>query len=154
MERKKILGYLVAIGIFTGLLVGCGDAPTASSPEDRAAALKELVDEGVEGEILKTLVASLSDEETDVRDVAIEGLEEADDTVPFGPIAGVALRDKSPELRMDAIELLVKVDGKRAQVFLKQAVTDPDPRVSHLATELQEELEAEEEEEEEEEEQD
>ncbi len=116
------------------------EASEVSDPKERMAALKTLV-EGDEEKVMPTIISALRDGDPQVREVALEMLEEADEPVPIEPLVKVALTDSSSQIRMNALELLVDTDEKAALEPLKQALRDPDPQISNLAQELLEDVE-------------
>lgn len=113
----------------------------APDSKERANALEALGDKGEEEEILSIIVASLRDKDPHVRGVALSLLEESGGSFPLETLNDMALRDSSPYLRMTAIELLAETDERAALDTLKRAIKDPDPRVSHLAQGLIEDIE-------------
>lgn len=114
----------------------------AADTKARLAALTALM-EGAEekkAEALQTIVAGLKDENADVREAALDVLKGGDGPVPLEPLSEVALKDGSPQHRMDALMLLAERNGKAALGPLNQALKDPDPGVSEIAQTLLESL--------------
>jgi hypothetical protein len=112
------------------------EAPDASS---RIIALKELYDWGGEPKALPVIVAALRDDDPNVRKVALDLIEDADNP-PVEPIAKVALNDPSPQLRINALEILVDTYEGVAGSYLKKASNDSDPNVRKVAQKLLKEL--------------
>jgi len=107
-------------------------------PQARMTAITTLKEEAEEKrmETLQAVIAGLSDEDSQVREAALEVLKDGDGPVPLEPLSEVALRDASPEHRMDALMLLAERNGQAALGPLNQAVNDPDPGVSEMARTL------------------
>jgi hypothetical protein len=110
----------------------------AADTKARLAALTALM-EGAEekkAEALQTIVAGLKDEDADVREAALDVLENGDGPVPLEPLSEVAMNDGRPQHRMAALMLLAERNGQAALGPLKQALKDPDPGVSEMAQTL------------------
>jgi hypothetical protein len=86
-------------------------AREAPDPDARIDALEELAgrwDEGSTLSMLSTLTSALKDSNEDVRAKALELLRYADTPVPIGAFADVALTDKSPDVRIEALNLMTE----------------------------------------------
>jgi hypothetical protein len=59
-----------------------------------------------------------------------------DDSLPQDALSGIALHDKNPSVRIQALDQLAERFGQQASSTLKEAVHDPDPRVARLADAL------------------
>lgn len=115
----------------------------AEKAADRAAALKKYLEEAEELDY-ETVAKSLKDVDPQVRQVALEGLENASDLGSmWDATAEVALKDADPTLRMNALDLLVQQGAIAPQQVvdstikdaIKQAMVDSDPAVQAHAQE-------------------
>ncbi len=91
-------------------------------------------------EVLAALDLATQDDDPEVREIALEIMEDMDQPMPVELLADMALSDPSPELRMDALDLLVDSDQEAAQAYLEQAVQDSDADVNERAQELLEDI--------------
>lgn len=98
-----------------------------ADPDVRAMAIAQLgMSEETGPEVTAALVAALEDNVSAVRQVALRNLEKVGD-VPFKPVAHVALRDASPRLRRQAMDMLMSHHPEAAMgVFSKAAADDPE----------------------------
>jgi hypothetical protein len=119
------------------------DAYDLADPENRANALHDLTHHDPE-QGLAAAVATLQDEDIQIRDIALEFLAEQDlsaseqGAVALQLMAEIALTDVSRELRMAALDALAVSDEAYVIDSIGQAIYDPDPEVSELAQRLYE----------------
>ena len=109
--------------------------------EERAAAIDALAyatpdDTGGVDYLTSVLVQSLLDPEGSVRAQALGTLKDRVEDLPVETVAGLVRHDPSPDLRIQALELLVERTGERASEPLRLALADPDPGVRDRAAEL------------------
>lgn len=119
----------------------------APEPAARITALKALGERGEEEKSRSTVASALRDQNTGVRGVALELVQQGL-PVPLEAVHEMALHDTSPELRINALDTLVDLsDTNAAMEYLKKALQDPDPqiktRVQHMLQRVAEEAEAE-----------
>jgi HEAT repeat protein len=119
----------------------------APEPAARIAALKALGERGEEEKSRSTVASALRDQNTGVRGVALELVQQGL-PVPLEAVHEMARHDTSPELRINALDTLVDLsDTNAAMEYLKKALQDPDPqiktRVQHMLQRVAEEAEAE-----------
>ena len=94
-----------------------------------ARALGELRDERA----LMRLIATLSDDQWRVRELATWALSEMKDERAVAPLCSVLLSDARVEVRRQAAEALGEIASAEALPALKQALNDPEARVSAKA---------------------
>ena len=111
------------------------------TPQDRLAAVDELMWAGEESQRLPLLKTALRDANVHVRTRALEVLEASEENPPMTSLINVALKDQDPHLRMKALEMLVDRDAPAASVVLRRASHDRDPSVRELAASLMQALE-------------
>jgi HEAT repeat protein len=119
----------------------------APEPAARIAALKALGERGEEEKSRSTVASALRDQNTGVRGVALELVQQGL-PVPLEAVHEMARYDTSPELRINALDTLVDLsDTNAAMEYLKKALQDPDPqiktRVQYMLQRVAEEAEAE-----------
>lgn len=114
---------------------GLGDP----DPEKRMEAVMALAAGEEPGKSLDLLIEVLKqDKNNDVREAALHALESLD-PIPLEPLLAVALQDKSPSIRMQALALLGErgAGDPRVKAALQRAATsDPDREVMELASSL------------------
>ena len=108
----------------------------ASEPTQRLSALQELSELGREEEVVPTLIVALRDESPEVRDLALELLEQTEGPLPISPIAAVVQGDPDPDHRIRAMVLLANREEQAAEAMLRQALNDQDDEIRELALEL------------------
>lgn len=81
---------------------------------------------------------ALLDTNPTVRETALDSLDgmENAESIPKGALSHVALNDKNPAFRIQALNLLADHFGEQALSTLQAARNDPDPRVGQLAKAL------------------
>jgi hypothetical protein len=108
-------------------------------PEKRMEAVMALAAGEEPGKSLDLLIEVLrQDKDNDVREAALHALESLD-PVPLEPLLAVAVQDKSPSIRMQALALLGErgPSDPRVKTALQRAATsDPDREVTELASSL------------------
>jgi hypothetical protein len=114
----------------------------ASNSKLRLAALKELAEKGKENEIKdaqSVLIAALEDEHenTRTRMLALETLDRLKKGVPFDTLAPLA-SDTDPDMRVQALGLIVERGRDEAEPYLSEAMNDPDPKVRTFALDVSE----------------
>ena len=118
------------------------EAQDAIDPADRLAALETLMQLGDEDTAVSALQAALTDDEADVRAIALEGLEDVEGPEVQQAIIQVAQHDPVAEFRAYGLVWLADNTPHEAIGILKAALNDDNPDVQALAQELLEELQA------------
>lgn len=111
-------------------------AAEAEDPADRLEALETLMQIGDEDTVVSALQAALTDDDTDVRTLALVGLEEVDGPEIHQAIIHVAQHDSAPENRAYGLVWLTEHQSPEAIGILKAALQDDDPNVQELAQEI------------------
>lgn len=115
-----------------------GEVPVPGQPRATAPRFEPL--ETVDETVQAGLLMSLADTDEDVRAAALRLVQATGGMLPEGLVRRVASRDASPNLRIQALDLLVVRQGARARAALRQALWDPDPEVRETALRLLERL--------------
>jgi len=79
------------------------------------------------------LLSGVQDKDPRVREASLEKLGKTRLPLPLEPLIEVALKDSSPQLRLEVLRLRSDRGGDVALEPLKQAIEDPDPEVNLLA---------------------
>ena len=77
---------------------------------------------------------ALKDSDATVREAALRALNAWDGNIPMQPLADIVLNDQSPDLRIQAMSLLVDRYEQKSLPTLQQASHDPDSRVAERAS--------------------
>ena len=77
---------------------------------------------------------ALKDSDATVRESALRALNAWDGNIPMQPLADFVLNDQSPDLRIQAMSLLVDRYEQKSLPTLQQASHDPDSRVAERAS--------------------
>ena len=116
-------------------------ALSGQTAPERAAAVAALPyavpgDFGNEDYVATVLVQALMDPEVRVRAQALAALKDTAEVLPTEAVAQVMRDDPSPDLRIQALELLVERTGEQAREPLRLALADPESAVRERAGEL------------------
>lgn len=118
-------------------------AITHPDPEERIEAVQKLAGSRSRQEVITVLLQALKDKEAEVREAALESLDELE-ALSWETLSQVALNDPAPSLRARAIELLEEKREKgRPTVDLLRRIArmDTDEEVRQAARDLLEEIE-------------
>ena len=96
----------------------------------KLAALEELADRQQNQEFLPVLASGLKDSDPGVREATLELLENLD-TVPWDLITDVAMNDPSPQLRVEALDILAQTESQFFPIDAVGRITldDQDPSI-------------------------
>lgn len=120
------------------------EALQATEPDDRQEAVTALGHSGL-AEAAGPLMAALQDADAAVRNEAVEALKRllsssGPEAFPRDDIVGMAARERNPEARIAALEVLQQIvqewEDTSAQAQLERSSRDPDPRVRAAAARL------------------
>lgn len=125
------------------------NALNSPNPAVRADAIENLLLNGYQeadadnsGDLAGTTVnEATADNHTTIDDKKVDSADHIDETLAQETLSGIALRDKSPAARIQALDQLVESFGRKASPTLKEAMHDPDPRVARTAGALMSDME-------------
>ena len=124
----------------SGASTGAANNDLDEQAAQRAEKLIDLADEADLDRVMPALREAVSDPHSVVREAALEIIDAMDDEeAPAQLVAEIALRDASPELRMEALEVmtsLAKVQGDLVQDTLRKALNDSSSEVREMASDL------------------
>lgn len=120
------------------------DALNSADPTVRADALQNLVINGYRGSDVKetgvnpgtALDQAAPDKSSNTADKTLDAADQLDAAPPQETLSNIALHDKSPAVRIQALDQLVERFGQQAAPTLQEAIKDPDPRVARMAGQL------------------
>ena len=121
------------------------EALNSQDPAVRADAIQSLIVNGYREAVpdsdgnakMESIISkSLLDNNPSVRATTLEALDAYDGNLPQATLSHMALNDSNPGLRVQALDLLVERFGQQASATVKEALHDPDPRVSRMADQL------------------
>jgi hypothetical protein len=101
-----------------------------------------MANRGEEGSVAPALSMALSDSDEEVRTDALNHLKMTSEPLPLGPLAQMAATDSNPDLRMEAMSLMVdqlsaeertKEEWAVARTSLSGSLSDPHPDVREQA---------------------
>ena len=119
----------------------------AQDPAIRAEMLDALAGRAEEEAkpVWPVLANALTDRDGDVREAALNLMKLSYDPVPIGPLAMMAMNEKNPDLRLEAMTLMtdqLSLDGRTkeewaaVQASLTRSLSDPDPDIREQAAML------------------
>jgi hypothetical protein len=120
-------------------------AEGGATTEERVAAVDAIAyaaqgDPGRSGYAEWVLTQALADSDERIRARALTTLKDTADAIPVQAVEQVMRDDRSPDLRIQALELLVERAGEQAHDALRLALSDPEASVRDRANELVEDL--------------
>jgi len=77
-----------------------------------------------------------SDNNSATNDQTQDAAHSLDESLSQEALSGIAIHDKDPQVRMQALDQLVERFGSQAAPTIKEALQDPDPRVARMANAL------------------
>lgn len=112
-----------------------------ATTEERVAAVDAIAyaaqgDPGRSGYAEWVLIQALADNDERIRARALTTLKDTADAIPVQAVEQVMRDDRSPDLRIQALELLVERAGEQAHDALRMALSDPEASVRNRANEL------------------
>lgn len=113
-------------------------ALNSPDPAVRADAIENLILNGYQGADVTQGTANpdtvaTPDNNSTTNDKYLDSADQLDESLPQEMLSGIALHDKSPAVRVQALDQLVERFGQQAAPTLKEAMHDPDPRVARMA---------------------
>ena len=111
-------------------------------PARKSAILDAMANRGEEGPVAPALSMALSDNDEEVRTDALNHLKMTSEPLPLEPLAQMTATDSNPDLRMEAMTMMVdqlsaeertKEDWALAQASLSRSLSDPHPDVREQA---------------------
>lgn len=113
-------------------------ALNSPDPAVRADAIENLILNGYrEADVTQSAAhpdtAATPDNNSTTNDKYLDSADQLDESLPQETLSGIALHDKNPAVRVQALDQLVERFGQQASPTLKEAMHDPDPRVARMA---------------------
>lgn len=120
------------------------EALKSPDPAVRADAIENLIINGYHGPDAIQVTdspgtpveKSASDNASTASDKYLDSAKQLDESLPQETLSGIALHDKNPSVRIQALDQLAERFGQQASSTLKEALHDPDPRVARMADAL------------------